>query len=272
MMKLIHRNRIIIPLMFGFLFSHVNPLQCADDGKELVYHDQIFHYSLTLPAGWKRIPVKEFQFFMTEYKKMLPEKTAELMDFVEVGFYVEGRNYLDYPYILIFNYEMKFRPFDEIVEEYSEVDVSALAEEVTKELEEVLKDISFEKPIIDMKRKVVLLKMHGRGEEKGNLITLMAICYGNERRVQINCSSLESEYSQYLPTFFQIIKSFEFDSGYAYEDFPGIKNRRIRDIIDSGWIPIIFSGVVVFLITYFNKKRRERLKKKKELNETDKKV
>lgn len=266
-MEWIHKNRVVAIMIFVtmVLINLVNPLLSANKKKDYIYYDPIYHYSITFPKGWKRIPVKEFQFFMEEYKKMLPQKTAEVIGFAKVGFYVEGNNYFDYPYILVFNYEMKYRPFDEIAEEYLETDVSEMAEEINKEMQELVKDIRFDKPLIDIERKSVIMKLHGKAKELGDVITLMTICYGNERRVQLNFSSLESEYKQYRPTFYSIYKSFKFDSGYAYEDFAGIKNKHMRKIIESGWIPIIVSGVVVYLIAYFSKKRRERLKRMKEV-------
>jgi len=265
-MKWIHKNRIVSFVRFGALtlMVLVNPLLSGNEKKNYVYHDQIFHYSITLPAEWKRIPVKDFQFCMEEYKRMLPQRAAEEIAFVKTGFYVDGNNYFDYPYILISNYEMAYRPFEEIEKEYLETDISKEIADINQEMKEFIKNFSFDKPLIDPMRKMVLIKLHDQGEKMGGLVTLMAICYGKERRVQMNFSSLETEYSKYLPTFYSIIRSFKFDLGYAYEDFGGIKNKYLRKIIESGWVPIVVSGIVVLLIAHFSKKRRERLKRMKE--------
>lgn len=235
-----------------------------------MYNDPVFHYSFKIPAGWKRIPVKEFQYFISQYKKMLPDKAAKALNNVELGFYQESNNYFEYPYILIFNFKMEYEPFDQIADEYSETDMQAATEDIKNEMEGLLKDIKLENLIIDKKRNSIIMNLLSKQKAgEAQVVTIMGIYYGNERKVQINFSTLGSLYSTHYPVFYSIYKSFSFDSGYAYDDFPGIKNRHVRKIFDSGLIPIAASVFVGFLIAYLRKKRSDRLKRKKELDDKD---
>lgn len=78
----------------------------GNEKSEFSYHDPILHYSITLPASWKRTPQKDLLTMREETKSKVPS-WSEVTSHLSVGFYLEGNYYFKSPYIYIYNYKKK---------------------------------------------------------------------------------------------------------------------------------------------------------------------
>lgn len=262
-------RRLILAWMLGIMMLiFANSTLQGNVEEEFVYHDPIRHFSISLPKGWKRIPQKVLLAKRDEIVQSMPSSSDVMYNLI-VGFHVKDKEYFQSPYIYIYYDEAELSSFEEIAGEHSDSEMNRVLGDVEKESKNIFKNAKSESVFIDEKKKRIYWTFQMEVVGIGNIKSLGAICIGNDRYTLIYGYSEAVEFERMLPTFQSIIAAFTFDPGYTYDDKQQMEGGYFQKITDSALISFLVSGIVVFLIAYFRKKRGDKLRTKRELSEMD---
>ena len=182
---------------------------------QTIYADALDHYSFALEAGWVEIP----KVVMDEYVGVVADKTNGMRVEYSTGFQLADRPYVEYPYILIQEYQVDVNSslFSEIEQVFTQDNVSGGVQDVTSEVPELIQNATVDDPYIDKERNIVTVRMSSDVANVGTVNTLMAMFLGANQITQMNFHWESGDNDDWVPVFYKTIDSFRFDDGYGYD-------------------------------------------------------
>jgi hypothetical protein len=195
-------KKIVLAALFFIPFGNVFAQQ------KNIFRDEAYHYTITLPEGWNRIPSNIIEEAARIGDRLTGKRTTRYSAGIQYG-----THYFSYdPYILI-NYHDAKLTWDEFKEDIMSMNPSAVD---LKHLQDLMSIPEISSSFADHEKKLIIIKLKMDivvfGEKQGLLVMFL----GKECIVQFNINVMKDDYSKYLDDFIDIIYSFEYDAGFEY--------------------------------------------------------
>lgn len=232
----------------------------------LAYSNSADHYSFNLPNGWKEIPKSVIDKVMDEIAKQANTKRVEYIS----GFQSEGKEYFEYPYILVQNHKLDTPSFSQIEKTLNSGDFQEKVNRGTSAYSELLKNSAIEKPFIDKEHNIIFMNTQMDVANIGQVKGLMAMFIGKNGIAQLNFYSKTNEYSKWLPVFNSVIDSFKYEDGFAYNPTEAKKNDEpplFKGVLEEGITGAIGGGFIMLFAALLGIIFRKNKKKNNKINE-----
>ena len=204
----------------------------------LEYRNTDLHYEFVLPQDWEVIPKD----VVDEAFMQVASQSGKESEKFEAAFQKSSPQYFTYPYIFI-----KRSPLNGTLSQLAE-SISALRDKLKEDgafrlLEPTeVRNLILGQPVVDSRRKMVLLNMLPYGTDVEAFKALVALTPGKDGMVTISFYAQKHEYTHYLPVFDSVLDGFAFDPGYEYS-WPRAFTWTGR------WSGKLLAGVVAGIIT-----------------------
>lgn len=252
-------KKILIIILFSLIIFPFSAI-----AENLNYTNQQNHYSFTLPSGWVEIPKTKID----EAVQSVSDQTGTQSIDIITGFQLENVPDFQYPYIMIQEYKVDTPSYNDVMKKFESAEFSETANKTIDEYSELMTNTSIENPFIDKKRNIIFMNIESEVANIGNIKGLMALFLGKESITQLIFYSLESDYSQNLAIFNQIIDTFEYAPGYEYDEekvknnvspsiFDGIIEAGVSGAINGVFI-ILFVGIIILIYKFFSRLKRKK--------------
>lgn len=196
-------------------------------------------------------------------QQIADQTDSQFIDYV-IGFQLDDVSDFSYPYILVQEHKIDTPSHSQIMTIFESEELSGYANEKIDEYSELITNASIQDPFMDKQRNIIFMNLEIDVQDIGKVKGLMAMFLGRESITQLNFYTVESEYSENLSTFNQIIDSFKYDQGYEYNE----EEAKINDsssifegVIEKGVIGGIFGGLVALALWLFLKLKKKGEKK-----------
>lgn len=199
--------------IFLFIFIFISASTSADN----VYINKKCNFSFVIPESWVEMSYSSIETRQKELEKNLGKKMKSTLD---AGFKKEHHLDFESPYIVINIYphygaltEKKF------MEKYlvsKEINSNSFAgKAITME---IIKNLKIGDSDYDQKRKIAYIKGAATRAGVGDIVTISAIILGKNDIININFTSLSKDFQDEVESFADLMKSFSFRSGYAFDE------------------------------------------------------
>lgn len=178
------------------------------------YKNEDKGYFFQLPENWIEIPKPTIDEYTEEAFKNINVKKIEFKS----GFQLKQNNYFEYPYILIQEYDIESKTYQEIEKVFLSEKFEKGVKKAQESLSSIIKDSKLDKPIIDKNNKRVYMDIEIEGKDGKKVKGIAVLFIGQKNIIQMNLYSNELEFNTWYPIFESIIKSFEFMDGFKYEE------------------------------------------------------
>lgn len=224
---------------------------------QLQYVDSVDHYSFTLPSGWEEIP----KFVIDQYVAEFVGQTQGQRIEYSAGFQLAGKDYFQYPYILVQEHDVDTPSYLQLKEVFN--DFQSFAQQKPAEYSELLTDVTFEKPFIDKERNIIFMNFQINVVNVGKVNGLTAMFLGKQGVTQLNFYAVSNEYSRWLPVFNSIIDSFQYETAYAYDPVEAAKNDSsnlfdFESIVAKSLATVIIFGLLNVLFEWRSGKKKDK--------------
>jgi len=201
--------------LFMFIISIFYSLGYTESFSSLKYH-----FSFTIPNGWKEIP-----------KIKIDEKTKEstkatgtkFIDYI-AGFQEADKTDFTYPYMLINYHDLQGYKitWDFFKSEFGKEDFVESGFN-GKEYRAFIKDFELSSPLIDSSKKIIIHNVEADIVSVGIIRGIIIFYLGKDGILQLNMFIPKKEYNKYTSVIINIIDTLKFDYGYSHS---GIKYFR----------------------------------------------
>ncbi len=178
----------------------------------LEYANPESHFSFSIPRNWQQIPSEVIDQVI---KAALSQISSENPNF-EAGFQETADYFIRYPYLLIKSYPADRGSISKIAKSFSASNFEKAAERL--ETTALIRNFTSGNPVVDSKRKMVMIGTNLEVANIGPIRSLTAISPGRESVVEFYFYTRLDEYEDDLSVFDQILDSFRFESGFEYRD------------------------------------------------------
>lgn len=232
-------------------------LPVVASAKILTYSNLQNSYSFIIPNGWVEIPKTTIDRVIHQ---AADQSGVQFIDY-SAGFQLDGVPDFQYPYILVMEYKINTPSYNQITNILESYDYSKISDKITSKYSEFIANASVQNPFIDKERNIIFINTDAGVINFGKVKGLSAMFLGKESITLLIFYSPESEYSENLSTFTQIIDSFKYEQGYEYSKEEAKKNdpRSIfKGSVDSfitGFITVALV-VLVYGLFYILKKKK----------------
>lgn len=243
---------VFITLMFSLAFF------CSAYAQGLKYESESGHYSFLFPEGWEEIPKTVIE----ENRKFAKEEYGIEVPEYKAGFYLEGNDYFEFPYILIEEKNRGGTTFEEVVSSLKkEGYILKLTEKMENDLSEFVSGISFGEALVDKENYKVFMAMEG-DNPSGEMNALGGLYFGRDIVVHLFCYSSAGYYNEDLVGFKTIADSFNFEEKYQYNYKPekteqfqennqdtqsNFTNDYIRNFLVYGGVGAVITAIAVII-------------------------
>jgi len=246
-----------IIIFFLFCFFITSNIVSAET---LNYTNLENHYSFTLPSGWREIRKSTID---EKYQNIAKQAGTKYIEYV-AGF--QPQNVLDfqYPYFLVQEHKIDTPSLDQIVQAFKSDNFTGNVGNVADKYSEYMTNASLQEPFVDKERNILFISFEMDVINVGKVKTLAVMFLGKKNIIQLNFNSLDSQYSEYLPIFNEIINTFKFEKGFEYNPEEAKKNDT-PSFFESTFEKIIttaITGVSVFLVLKMLSRSKNRKSKK----------
>jgi len=178
------------------------------------YKNEEKGYSFQLPDNWIEIPKSTIDKYTEEVFKNINVKKIEFKG----GFQLKENNYFEYPYILIQEYSIETKSYQEIEKVFLSEKFEKGMKKAQESISSEIKDSKLDKPIIDKNNNRVYMGIEIEGKDGKKVKGIAVLFIGQKNIIQMNLYSNESEFNNWYPVFESIINSFEFKDGFKYDE------------------------------------------------------
>jgi uncharacterized membrane-anchored protein len=263
-------NKTALPLVACVLLTLSPVSSAADDAAEAAegstFHHASHGYSLTLPAGWVRIPDDVVQRMM----EALLEQNASIT--YDTGFQpAASAKWFQYPYVLTqsvpysqmgLDRQIKENEMGQVIKALTGMD---LGKQVKGALKDEVKGIVSHAQVgtVDLDRAnhrffwTAEMQVAGVGEVRGGIVGY----FGRDSLVQVMFYSRSQDWERDADVRSQITGSLRFDPDRDYDEAAGKSgwlsgSKLLRDTLIGGLIGAATAGVLGALRSIRNRRRR----------------
>lgn len=247
-------KKILIFILFCLFL-----LPLVAKAESLNYSNQDNHYSFTIPSGWTEIPKSTID---EVFQQMADQTGGQFIDYA-AGFQIDDTPDFQYPYILVQEHKIDTPSYSQITQTFES---DKFNKSINKELDkysELMTNASLQDPFVDKERSIIFMNLEMDVTNVGEVKGLIALFLGKKSIIQLNFYSTESEYSENLSTFNQVIDSFKYESRYEYNEEEAKENdpSSIFDgTVEKGVTGAVAVGLFALMFGLFS-----RLKKKEDI-------
>lgn len=202
------------------------------------HRDHEFHFSLTIPDGWRRMSRKEQDLI----RAVVRQRGFDDIVQYETGFRPDGSALGTFPYVLIQVHKIKTAGMSyQQIQDSLNLGIDKPLKVVEEKFSDVLRNLTAERPVLDRPRNRIALRLQSDVAGIGKVEAFSMCHLGAESVVCVHCYAKEEGFARLFPIFTDINNSFAFDDGH---DFVATK----ESVEGGSWAAyLVFGGVTVLL-------------------------
>jgi len=155
------------------------------------------------------------------------------------------------------------------IEQSLERDMPGKVNEVKGKLADFVSNLDFQGTVLDREMNRIVTRVDSEVAGVGRVRGMSVGAIGSQGIVFLHCYAKEADFPKYLPTFNEIIDSFQYDPGFTFTpaqtpSVPGQPFRGLMDMMGSGMVGAVigaiaglFAGGVVALFFAIFKRRKK---------------